>query len=131
MPKPVYVAMARLIGAMDNCDKSGNTLWYSKHEERLEGIVSRYLPSGSGWDSGTSIDIAGSSPNRIILLGGFHHMDENGFYDGWTEHQVIITPDLQFGFNLRITGLNQNDIKDHLYELFDDALRQDIGETES
>lgn len=58
-------------------------------------------------------------------------MDENGFYDGWTEHQVIITPDLQFGFNLRITGLNQNDIKDHLYELFDDALRQDIGETES
>jgi hypothetical protein len=45
-------------------------------------------------------------------------MNEGGYYDGWTEHQVIITPSLQHGFDVRVTGQDRNEIKDYLAELF-------------
>ena len=53
-------------------------------------------------------------------------MNENGYYDGWTEHTVTVTPSLQHAFSLRISGRNRNDIKDMMHESFNYALRTDV-----
>lgn len=88
----------------------------------LEGIAKECenLPSGSGLDNGVRIDLERSKPNKIVFHTEFHHLNENGYYDGWTTHRIVVTPN--FGrFNLKITGRNRNQIKDYLYDLFYDT----------
>jgi hypothetical protein len=53
-------------------------------------------------------------------------MNENGFWDGYTDHTIIVKPSLQFDFTLRITGPNRNDVKEYLAQTFDYALRKDV-----
>ena len=55
-------------------------------------------------------------------------MDAGGGYDGWTEHSVIVTPDLATGFDLKVTGRDKRDIKEYLGELFYAALCEEIGD---
>lgn len=88
------------------------------------------LPSGSGWDMGTKLMDSASDENKLTLYGEFHHMDEWGGYDGWTDHTIVVRADLRFGFKLHITGRNRNDIKDYLHEMFDVALRAEVYEYE-
>ena len=85
------------------------------------------LPSGSGWDEGTKIDLEASHADKFVLYGSYRHMDECGGYDGYTNHTITVTPSLASDFNLRISGRNRNDIKDYLFQTFDYALRQDIA----
>jgi hypothetical protein len=124
MPTTILAKIASLIIARQNCIKSGNTEWFERHTDTLRQIEREHLPSGSGIDHGTRINLTKSSEDRIILMTAFHHMDEGGGYDGWTEHEVIITPSLAFGFHVRITGRNRNDIKSYLSETFQHALSQ-------
>ena len=80
------------------------------------------LPHGSGFDDGCHI-AESSKPDRIVIHTSFHHMTENGYYDGWTHHNVIVTPSMTSGFDIRVTGRNtSNDIKSYIAEMFDDAL---------
>lgn len=83
----------------------------------LHDYVNQNAPRGSGLDSGTFLDVHLSTTKKLILVTSFHHMDEHGGYDGWTEHKVVVTPEFQ-GFSLRITGRDRNGIKDYLGELF-------------
>ena len=53
-------------------------------------------------------------------------MNEGGFYDGWTTHDIIVTPSLVTTIDVRVTGRNKNDIKDYLAEMFDDVLTADV-----
>lgn len=121
----VYQQIASSLSAMHNCEKSGNTAWYEKHKDTIDDIVTKYLPRGSGFDSGTQIDYERSTPNKIVFGADFHHMDENGYYDGWSEHDVIITPSLAFGFTLKVTGRNRDNIKEYIVDVFHDALSQE------
>ena len=91
----------------------------------LEGLQSE-LPQGSGFDSGSTIDIDSSRPNKLVFLTAFHHMDESGFYDGWTNHKVIVTPDFRFGLDLQITGNNRNNIKEYIGDCFHEVLGRKI-----
>jgi hypothetical protein len=117
----LYQKLATLLQAIDNCQKSGNTEWHEKHRETLHSLCSEHMPRGSGFDNGTTLQE--STPNRITFGTAFHHMDESGSYDGWTDHTVIITPDLVHGFNLRITGRDRNQIKEYMHECFAMALK--------
>lgn len=101
--------------------------WYKNGSDDYKGIaedkireLEKQLPYGSGVDAGSSVNLKLSTGHKIVIDTAFHHMNENGCYDGWTYHQVIITPCLMFGYKLRVTGRNRNRIKDHLYNLFDD-----------
>jgi len=49
-----------------------------------------------------------------------------GYHDGWTDHQLIVTPSLQFGFHIRITGKDRNQTKDYLHETFQYALSEEV-----
>lgn len=117
--KPTTVAayIAGKLIAIESCEKSENYEWRDRHAEDLVRIV-KEGPSGSGWDCGTSFDRDRSGPNKLVFFGSFHHMHESGLYDGWTEHQIIVTPSLFHGIELKITGRNRNDIKDDLHQLF-------------
>ena len=126
--KPLYQVLAHNIAWQPPV----GTEWVEKRAEEIKWLLDK-LPSGSGWDSGTKLmktvrthDQADIS--HFTLYGSFHHMDEGGSYDGWTDHQIIVTADLRSGFTLRITGRNRNDIKDYLHELFDYVLREQIHE---
>lgn len=79
---------------------------------------SENLPSGSGLDRGVKLSIEESRPEKLVFVAPFHHMDENGYYDGWTDHKIIVTPSLMWGHSIRITGQNKNQIKDYLSDLF-------------
>lgn len=85
----------------------------------IERIMSECvdLPHGSGLDNGVSIDLNRSKSDKIVFNTEFHHMNENGYYDGWTSHSLIVTPKFG-GYDLRITGKNRNGIKEYLYDLF-------------
>jgi len=110
-----YIA-GKLI-AIENCEILGNWEWRDRHTDDILKVV-RNGPSGSGWDCGTSFDKDRSSPNKLVFFGSYHHMNEMGSYDGWTEHQIIVTPYLFDGISLRITGRNRNYVKEHLHETF-------------
>lgn len=115
--------IAQTCDAYHRCVKENNTLWRDNYYETLKHFARNELPRGSGIDCGTKIDIDRSTGNRVVLTTSFHHMDENGYYDGWTEHTIYITPSFD-GIDLRITGSNRNQIKDYLYDCYYWCLQQ-------
>mgnify|MGYP001762209740 CR=1 FL=1 len=96
-------------------------------QERAERLVSEHMPSGSGVDTGTTLDLESSTPERLAFTLSFHHMDDCGHYDGWTEHRVIVRPSFAFGMDVRVTGRNRNGIKDYLADIYAESLRADVG----
>lgn len=106
---------------------SDNKEWRQKAHDCLDSLED-FLPSGSGVDSGTKIDRERSNVSRLVLTTAFHHMNENGYYDGWTDHTVTIVAELD-GYDIRISGRDRNDIKDYLADLFRNALDTEIVST--
>ena len=122
--------IASLCVARRNCIESGNNEWQSNHSETLERIAKDYLPSGSGIDNGTTIDIDATSFTKIVLETSFHHMDEYGGYDGWTSHKITIKPSF-LGLDITISGKNRNDIKDYLHDVFSSCLSSEFDEIQA
>lgn len=102
--------------------------WFSTHTDRIEFLVREHMPSGSGFDNGTTIDLDHSHADKLVFNTAFHHMDDNGYYCGWTDHQVIVTPSLVHGFHVRVGGRNVRDIKDYIHEAFSQALETVVEE---
>src|SRR5690242_2303397 len=102
--KALYQEIAQLVGAYHRCQQRSNTDWETRHELTVRKLVKENMPSGGGVDNGTHIYLGESTEEKIVFQADFHHMNENGFYDGWTSHKIIITPSLANGFNLRVTG---------------------------
>lgn len=121
METPVYQAIAHTLEWLRN-DPPGE--WRSRAEDKLARIMAE-MPSGSGIDCGTKLDDS-STPDRLVFNVSFHHMNENGYYCGWTEHKVIVTPSLVRGVDIRITGRDRNDIKDYLWQTYEYALTRPI-----
>lgn len=128
--QPAYKILASLVQARTNCIKSNNSEWKLKHEERIEQIVADFLPSGSGWDCGTKIDLGNSTGEKLVLYGEWHHMNDGGFYDGWAAHVITVRPSLAFDLSISISGRDRNEIKDYLRDTFaqclDEILTWDI-----
>jgi len=125
--KKAYQQIASSFQARINCEKSNNREWFDRHTETIENIVKEHFPSGSGFDCGTRFEFDKSTPEKLVFFTEFHHMDESGFYDGWTQHEVIVKPVLAFGFTIRVTGKDRNDIKDYIAECFDGALNTEVA----
>jgi hypothetical protein len=136
MKKPLYQHIALLVEARNNClrdhaaAKEPRMLdhwreWADRHADSINELVRDHMPSGSGVDTGTKFG-EDSKPDRLVFRCSFHHMDEFGGYDGWTDHDIIATPSLARGFELRITGRDRNEIKDYLSDLYVSALSAEI-----
>ena len=125
---PLYKRIASAIVARKNCQESGNAEWFDRWTEELREYA-KCLPHGSGFDNGTSIDLDRSDGKRIVLNTSFHHMNENGYYDGWTEHVVTVKADLLFDFMLTISGPDRNGWKEYAYTVFQEILSEKGAES--
>ena len=124
---PLYREFSNCLSAMENCRKANNHKWLTHWEDKIKKLVD-FLPSGSGIDNGITLD-ADSTPEKLVFRFEFHHMNDNGFYDGWTDHKLIVKPSLQFGIDIRISGRDRNDIKNYLHDVFSHALTTSVWET--
>lgn len=124
MSKSVAQAIAVLVEARLNCIKHKNTEVADFNEERLLKIVKETMPSGSGIDNGVKIDLDKCTKNKLVFNFDYHHMNRNGYYDGWTDHTLTVTPEFN-GFDMKISGRDKNQTKEYLYDLFSGVL----GET--
>lgn len=130
MKRPLYKILASAFQAWLNCAKSENWEWFERHGERIEDLCKNYMPSGSGFDCGTRFDPTLSTPEKLVFITDYHHMDDAGYYDGWSENvRIIVTPSLSSDFSLRITGIRrknrQRDL-DYWHDTFGRALRQEV-----
>lgn len=123
---PLYRRLAGLVVAASNAQRNDNPAWADRHVAAAEALAKEHLPSGSGFDAGSQIDWNKSRPDCLVIETSFHHMTENGFYDGWTSHTVLIRPSLAFGLDVRVTGRNRNDIKEYIADCFHNALTLDV-----
>ncbi len=127
MARYLYSELSRLIQARSGLLKKTDTReWIDKHEDMIETLVKDHMPSGSGFDAGTKLDLERSHADKLVFTTGFHHMNDGGFYDGWTEHEVHVTPSLASNYHMRITGRDRRDIKDYIYQSFDHAIQTDV-----
>ena len=99
--------------------------WGDIAHDRLAQLV-RLLPSGSGIDSGT--ELVSADRTKIVLTAGYHHMNDGGYYDGWTEHRITIRPRFD-GLEVTISGRNRNDIKEYLHQTYHHALSAPVTES--
>lgn len=128
--KKVYQQLASAMDALKRCESpSANESqreWRDKWGEQIMQIVGDFLPHGSGIDNGVTFDFDLSTGEKLVLHTSYHHMNDGGYYDGWTEHTITVRPSLCFGINISISGRNRNEIKDYLTETFEYALTREI-----
>ena len=121
--------LAEHIGALcvarANCERMGNPEWHAKHTAAIHLAVKDHLPSGSGFDNGTRIDMERSNASRLVFDTAFHHMHESGMYDGWTDHRVTVRPSF-LGLDITISGRERNQIKDLIADAFLTALSEEV-----
>ena len=129
MERYLYRELAGLIDARHTCIERGNKEWQDNHTQEILSLVKNHMPSGSGFDNGTKIDLDRSHADKLIFHTSFHHMNDTGYYCGWTDHTVTVTPSLYLTFNLRVSGRNVNDIKEYIDEAFRHALMTSLQVT--
>lgn len=110
--------------ARNNCAASGNSEWLVRWTEEIDNLVS-ILPSGGGFDDGT--EIIDADDKKISFKTAFHHMDEHG-YDGWTMHTITVWPTFG-GMDIRVSGVNKNDIKEYIVDVFSGILASEYSWT--
>lgn len=120
----LYEAIYTALLARQNCATPGfaNPTAIDGWDEVLDDLETNFLPRGSGFDCGTRIVRDLTSSGGFKLTTDFHHMDEHGGYDGWTEHMVHVTPSFIGGFDMTVSGRNRNQIKDWIGSQFGRAL---------
>lgn len=117
------------LARLDNCERALDN-GHENHRVNMEDAreklaqLQSLLPSGSGFDAGTKIDLDRSTPEKIVLNTSFHHMDEHGYYCGWTEHTVTVRPSFLWDFDIHVSGRDRNGIKEYIAETFHFALMQ-------
>ena len=108
----VYQQLARLV------DWNPTGEYLDSKNKRVEDLVKNYLPSGSGFDGDISIDEK-STDEKIIIRVEYHHMDINGFYDGWSTFKVIITASMAYNYCMQVKG--ESVVRKYFYHVgFDD-----------
>lgn len=118
MKTKVYTALANVAFVLN---KPNGTPSVIDAQTQLMDKLVKLAPSGSGFDSGTQFLSNESSDKKLVFETAFHHMNDHG-YTGWSHHRVIVKPNLLFELDIRVTGRNWNDIKDHIYHTFRDYL---------
>ena len=121
MTQALYIRIASAVQARLNCAEHPDThsFWFGRWSERLEGYETEQLPSGSGIDCGTKINLDESTGERLVMTLSYHHMNESGMYDGWSEIQIVVAPSLIHDISLDITAIDAAQPEEDMELLFD------------
>jgi len=118
MKLPLYCALTRALKWQSQVNEN----FRDEADFRVKNLVDR-LPHGSGIDGVTTVEMK----NGVLFIHiSFHHMNENGMYDGWTNHTIRVKSSLERNFELTISGRDRNDVKEYLGEMFDEVLRREV-----
>jgi len=93
----------------------------------FEYVEKNFLPSGGGFDAGTTIDRSRTTETRIVFQTEYHHMSEHGYYTRWTVHLVVVTPTFH-GVDVQVRGRDHNDIKDYIGDVFHELMAREIAD---
>lgn len=118
----LFQKLANLVAARNNCQRTGNIDWETRHKDVANKLVRDHFPHGGGFDCGTRLSWELSTGEKLVFDTEYHHMNDVGYYDGWTNHRVSVNPSLLYGFRVTVGGKNKNDIKDYIAEVFSAAL---------
>jgi len=119
MPKKIYQELATLTDARLRCIQMDNKEWEEKHTEKIEEMVKRFPIDDP------IFDFYESNGQKLVIHSSYHHMNENGFWDGYSDFTIKVTSDLMFGFKLSILGKfprKYESTKDYLHELISSEL---------
>lgn len=112
------------VGGPDNSYARGDVIRVDRINHAILTLCRDYLPSGSGFDAGTSLLIdeshvsdrkATKSGQVLRFYTQFHHMDEHGSYSHWTEHNVDVRPQFEGEYDVRVGGPNSGTDEDRRY----------------
>jgi hypothetical protein len=123
--RTVASELSNRVVAVDNCLKSNSQNWLDKHREAIKLLVGNYLPHGSGIDNGVHFIETESTETKLVFMLDYHHMNDNGMYDGWTNHIIRVYPTFN-GINMTISGRDRNQIKEYLHDVFYTALTTEL-----
>lgn len=131
--KTVIQHIASIMLARKNClDRMEQPLagdaerWYRRHGAALATLLDEKLPSGSGIDSGVSLDYERTDVDaeRFVFDVPFHVMNDAGYYVGWASYRVTVTPSFIGGMSLECERVESSGDEDAEY-----GLDEQIGET--
>lgn len=144
-PTPLYREFSSIIQAIENCRGRGSYVdhvgfvrdasaqeWLEKHETNLKKLID-YLPSGSGIDNGVTLDSDESHAERLVFHFSYHNMNEDGYYGGWDDYTMIVTPSLLYGLSIDIVGPCDGDplsLLDNFHDLMNHHLSSKVWQTE-
>lgn len=126
----VAQALATSVDALQRCEAESpdsanyyaRQQWAERWRERIEWLCTNFLPSGSGIDSGITLELERSKPECLRLLAPFHHMDSNGYYSGWSDYRLTVRPSLIHGFTVDIAGRDAGGTRDYVADTVRHAL---------
>jgi len=121
----VYQELAAAADAYQRGVERDNKEWIRNWEKRGEELTKQYMLSGGGFNTPV-FDIDASNANLLVFETGYHHMNDGGYYTHWTEHIVRVKGSLAFAFDMTISGRNDNDIKEYIFETFQIALEEQV-----
>jgi hypothetical protein len=126
MNRKVYAHIANLF---HSATTATNPYWAKAWKHILIEVIQEHLPSGSGFDNGCSLNFEESKTNKLVINCDYHHMDENGYYDGWSYNKIVITPDLRWEFNMKLVNMKGGKkLKDYDREYFIDTLNHHLNQ---
>lgn len=128
--------LASLVDAYHRCclhtANEAQREWASRHAQTVAQLTD-LLPHGSGLDGVVLCEIALSTEDKLVITAEYHHMNENGYYDGWATYTLTVRPSLAHGFTVHASGGSREarryaaDTREYLAEIFEAALRQHVA----
>lgn len=109
----LYQKIAR-VASQKNTPKKGKEL----------ALLQELLPIGNGIEKECVI-LLKSTEKRIVIDTAYWHPNDSYETSRWTDHQIVITPSFEGEINIRITGKNENNVKDYLHHIFHEALMKE------
>lgn len=123
MKRTVLSCLYTCAKAAQKSDAKGRPDWSDRHWNRVGALQARYLPSGSGFNSGSFM--TNCSDDKITFGTAFQHMNEHGVYTCWSYHTVQVKPGFD-GPVISVSGRDRNNIKAYIAEAFLRALAEEI-----
>lgn len=119
----VIAAIATQCDRIHNCERSPNVNTEANVKDAKDLIAyfeKAYLPQGSGFDRGCTVDTRMSGIDRVVIDAPFHHMDENGYYCGWADYKVVVKMTF-LGLSVSVTR-GRKDHREYVRQVFERVL---------
>lgn len=93
-----------------------------QHPSLHDYIVRELLPNGSGFDDYPSI--AEVSDSEVIIVIRYHPMSEYGYYEGWIEERLRITPSISHTYKSELTDNSgaEEGVREYILDTYHEVL---------